>query len=137
MAELTRNRRANLANGYQGPFERVLCVCSAGMLRSPTAAWVLSNAPFDCNTRACGTEDYALVPLDLGLVLWADQVVVMDERQAKCVRELLEEDGARRPVHVLNVPDNFDFRDPELVELMTEKFKELFNVEEETFSENT
>lgn len=127
---LTRNRRANLSNGYQGAFERVLCVCSAGMLRSPTAAWVLGNAPWNFNTRSCGTEDYALVPLDLGLVLWADQVVCMDERQAKLVRELLNEDGSERPVHVLNVPDNFDYRDPELVELLTEEFTRLFSTKD-------
>lgn len=129
MTELARNRRANLNNPYQGEMKRVLTVCSAGMLRSPTAAWVLSNNPWNFNTRSCGTEDYALVPLDLGLVLWANEVVVMDERQAKRVRELLEADGSERPVHVLNVPDNFDYRAPELVELMTEEFTRLFPTE--------
>lgn len=123
---LTRNRRANLNNGYQGAYERVLTVCSAGMLRSPTAAWVLSNPPWNYNTRSCGTEDYALVPLDLGLVLWADRVVCMDERQARRVRELLEEDGSTRPVHVLDVPDDYDYRDPRLVELLTTEFQKLF-----------
>ena len=28
---------------------RVLCVCSAGMLRSATMAWVLSNSPYNFN----------------------------------------------------------------------------------------
>lgn len=126
---LARNRRANLNNPYQGEARRVLTVCSAGMLRSPTAAWVLSNDPWNFNTRSCGSEDYALVPLDLGLVLWAEEVVVMDERQAKKVRELLAEDGSERPVHVLNVPDNYDFRNPELVKLLTEEFQRLFPVE--------
>jgi predicted protein tyrosine phosphatase len=122
MTTLTRNRRANLGNEFQGQSKRVLCVCSAGMLRSPTAAWVLSNDPWNFNTRSCGTEDHALVPLDLGLLLWADEVVCMDSRQAKVVREMLDSDSTTRPVHVLNVPDNYNFRDPELVDLLKEKF---------------
>ena len=48
------NRLGNSKNPYQGDFKKVLCVCSAGLLRSPTAAWVLSNAPFNFNTREIG-----------------------------------------------------------------------------------
>lgn len=124
---LTRNRAANLDNPYQGSAPRVLCVCSAGMLRSPTAAWLLSNDPWNFNTRSCGTEDYALVQLDAALVGWATGgVVVMDYRQEKAVKELLKEYGWTRPVHELNVPDNFDYRDPELVELLTEELLRVF-----------
>ena len=126
---LTRNRAANLENPYQGESPRVLCVCSAGMLRSPTAAWVLSNDPWNFNTRSCGTEDYALVPLDAALVGWATGgVVVMDYRQEKRVKEVLKEYGWERPVYVLNVPDHFNYRDPELVELLTEELLKVFPV---------
>lgn len=126
---LTRNRAANLENPYQGKASRVLCVCSAGMLRSPTAAWVLSNDPWNFNTRSCGTEDYALVPLDAALVGWATGgVVVMDYRQEKAVKEVLKEYGWERPVYDLNVPDHFDYRDPELVALLTEELLKVFPV---------
>lgn len=58
------NRAFVVGNSAQGRFRKVLCVCSAGVLRSPTAAWVFSNAPFNCNTRSAGTEDCALVRVD-------------------------------------------------------------------------
>lgn len=48
------NRIANASNKFQGSYKRVLCVCSAGLLRSPTAALVLSKDPYNFNTRACG-----------------------------------------------------------------------------------
>ncbi len=38
---INRNRWGNIDNPYQGSAKKVLCVCSAGMLRSPTAANVL------------------------------------------------------------------------------------------------
>ena len=51
------NRLANSSNRYQGEYKRVLCVCSAGLLRSPTAALVLSQEPYNFNTRAAGLDE--------------------------------------------------------------------------------
>ena len=61
----TMNRLANTHNPYQGDFKKVLCVCSAGLLRSPSTAFVLSQDPFNFNTIAAGiNEDYALIVVD-------------------------------------------------------------------------
>ena len=46
-----RNRLSNVNNRFQGNFKRVLYVCSAGLLRSPTLAEILSQAPYNFNTR--------------------------------------------------------------------------------------
>ena len=128
--QIGRNRLANLTNGYQGYRKKVLCVCSAGMLRSPTAAWVLSNEPFGYNTRAVGTsQEYALIPIDAAHCIWADEIVVMDTTQKILVEDLLNEygvDPSAIPVHVLDVPDNYGFRDEELVEILTETLKNIF-----------
>lgn len=122
-----RNRLANAKNPFQGDRKKVLCVCSAGLLRSPTAAWVLSNAPFNFNTRACGAEpEYALIPLDEALVYWADEIVVMEEWQANRIAELFRID---KPVHVLNTPDNYGFREQGLVDAMLPKLKEAFSAD--------
>lgn len=120
------NRLANASNPYQGDRKKVLCVCSAGLLRSPTAAWILSNEPFGFNTRSAGaSDDYALIPLDTVLVSWADEIVVMEEWQ----REVVQKFDADITVHLLSVPDNYGFRDERLVEVMTEKLKVIFNKE--------
>lgn len=127
MAEVTRNRLGNVTNPYQGDFKKVLCVCSAGLLRSPTAAWVLSRDPWNFNTRAVGySEEYALVVLDAVQLAWADEVVVFDKNHHKGVKRLLEEHGWEKPVHNLNVPDEFSYREQPLVDMLTERFKELY-----------
>ena len=129
MSNVTRNRLGNSKNPYQGDFKKVLCVCSAGLLRSPTAAWVLSNPPFNFNTRAVGANpEYAMVLLDAVNVCWADEVVVMDNGQKKQVQALLDEYGWDKPVHVLDVPDNYGYRDPELVEVLTNELSQVFEV---------
>jgi predicted protein tyrosine phosphatase len=100
------------------------------LLRSPTCAWVLSNAPWNHNTRAAGLNDeYALVLVDQVLLEWADSVCVMDNRQEKMVRDMMQEYGYDKPVYNLNTPDNYGYRDPELVELLTEKLLEVFPTE--------
>lgn len=118
----TRNRMGNLDNRYQGDFRRVLCVCSAGMLRSPTCAWVLSNPPYNFNTRAVGlNKEYALTPIDEALVFWADDIIVMDEQMRREIETIIEmsrwkEDFEAPNIYVWKIPDMFNFRDPELVE---------------------
>ncbi len=83
------NRKRNSGNPYQGEFKRVLCVCSAGLLRSPTAAMVLSQDPFNFNTRAAGiVPNYALIPVDEVLLEWADEIVCM-ELEHKIMLEML------------------------------------------------
>ena len=123
-ANFLMNRLANSSNKYQGKYKRVLCVCSAGILRSPTAAWVLSQEPYNFNTRACGiTEEFALVPIDEVLVHWSDQIVCMDENQAAGVREFFDEDDDT-PIVVLNIDDVYGYRDPDLIEEIKRKYDE-------------
>jgi predicted protein tyrosine phosphatase len=114
------NRLANARNKYQGDYKRVLCVCSAGLLRSPTAALVLSREPYNFNTRAAGLEpEFALVPVDRVLLEWADEIVTMTSEQAQGVRALLEEE---KPIIVLGIDDNFRYRDPKLITLIREAY---------------
>jgi len=63
-------------NPYQGQDKRVVFVCSAGILRSATAARMYANK---YNTRAAGSEEYALIPLTNDLVLWANELVFVNK----------------------------------------------------------
>lgn len=113
----TMNRLANTKNQYQSNRKKVLCVCSAGLLRSPTIAWVLSNEPYNCNTRAAGVvNEYALIPADEVLVEWADEIVCAEAEHLERIRYLLDARNTEKPVHVLGLPDVHEMRSPELVE---------------------
>jgi predicted protein tyrosine phosphatase len=114
------NRLSVVENPYQGQYKRVLCVCSGGVLRSPTTAWILSNDPYNHNTRSAGTEDYALIPVDEALLTWAEEIVCMEERHAKKVLAMVKEFGLGhekdKSLHILKIPDNFRYRDSRLIE---------------------
>lgn len=115
---LTLNRLMNLTNKYQGDAKRVLCVCSAGLLRSPTAAYVLSNPPFNFNTRSCGvTQEFALIAYDVALEAWAQEIVVMEPWHAEKIK-------TEKPVICLNLPDIYCRNDPELMKLIHSRYEE-------------
>lgn len=123
------NRIANVGNRFQGDRKKVLCVCSAGLLRSPTLAWILSNEPFGYNTRAVGTSsEYALIPLDDVHLHWADAVVFVDEGSHAVAKYDYEELINNMECHVLQIPDQYPFRDEKLVEIATEELKKVFPV---------
>jgi predicted protein tyrosine phosphatase len=119
------NSLANAKNPYQGNRKKVLAVCSAGLLRSPTIAWILSTEPFDYNTRACGiTEEYALIPISDVLVHWADEIVVVEEYMADRISKMPNVKGKK--IHVIETPDRYETRDPKLIAFLTPKLMEIF-----------
>lgn len=119
----TYNQRAVIDNPFQGKFHKVLCVCSAGCLRSPTAALVLSQEPYNFNTRAAGTyEDIAIVPVTDTLLEWADEIVCMEEHHANSVISHLQYLHLDKPVKVLGIPDNYGYRDPVLMEFIKKAY---------------
>lgn len=127
---MSYNRIANVGNRFQGDRKKVLCVCSAGLLRSPTLAWILSNEPFGYNTRAVGTSsEYALIPLDDVHLHWADAVVFVDESNYRAAKYEYEDLLKNMECHVLQIPDQYPFRDERLVEIATEALKKVFLTE--------
>jgi len=120
MTEFKMNRLANCNNPYQGEIKKVLCVCSAGLLRSPTAAWVLGQEPYNFNTRAVGyCKDFALIGLDEVHLTWADEIVVMDAMMEQHVQLLmLTDEIPLKPIVNLDIDDSYAYRDPVLIELI-------------------
>lgn len=117
------NRIGNSGNQFQGSYKRVLCVCSAGLLRSPTTAFVLTQEPYNCNTRAAGIEDsFALIPVDQVLLSWADEIVCMSKDQKKRLEKALKDFGYEKPVLCLDVPDCFEYRNPKLIEAIKKAY---------------
>lgn len=113
------NRMYNANNPYQGPYKKVLCVCSAGLLRSPTAALVLSQKPYNFNTRAAGIESYALIKVDDVLLHWADEIVCMTKEQEQQIRRETD-----KPIICLEIEDNYEYRNPTLIRKIKAKYKQ-------------
>lgn len=105
-------------NPYQGTDERWLFVCSAGILRSATAANLFAKKGY--NTRSCGSAEYALIPFSENLKQWADRIFFMtDGNQQEVISHGFDLDGEF--VTILNIQDDYNYNNPELIKLLEEK----------------
>ena len=120
---LFANKQASIKNSYQGDFKKVLCVCSGGILRSATAAVVLSQAPYNYNTRAAGlNKDLSLIAVDQFLLEWADEIVCMEYWQDTELCAMLKKYGLARKIIVLDIQSGSKYRDPVLVQAIKDKY---------------
>jgi predicted protein tyrosine phosphatase len=79
----------------------------------------LSQEPYNFNTRAAGiSTDYALIEADQVLVRWAEEIVCMSRDQADEVMAWPEVKRSDKAVLCLDIPDQFRYRDPQLIELI-------------------
>jgi predicted protein tyrosine phosphatase len=110
----------NCKNPNQGKMKKILCVCSAGLLRSPSLAHYLACNGY--NTRAAGVYDYALIRVDDVLMLWADNVICVEEEHKKVLQYIYPN---ATNIISLSIPDQYEIRSPELMHIIEEQCKEL------------
>jgi predicted protein tyrosine phosphatase len=119
------NQLANTHNRFQGAYKKVLFVCSAGLLRSATAAHVFSGEPYNFNTRTAGVAlEYALNPVNEALLEWADNIFLMEGEHYNDIHDIFGDEvfnAYKEKMVVLDVPDNFRYRDEGLVKILKEK----------------
>jgi predicted protein tyrosine phosphatase len=99
---------------------KLLFICSANVMRSPTAEAVFSRYD-EIEASSAGTNADAETPVSADLIGWADVVVVMEQQHAHFLQERFGYLLRRRRVAVLGIPDRYEYMDPELVELLKEK----------------
>ncbi|MFT5508915.1 MAG: putative protein tyrosine phosphatase [Hyphomicrobiaceae bacterium] len=98
----------------------VLFVCSRNQWRSPTAERVWRNEP-GVAVQSAGTSRQARRTLTIGDVRWADLILVMEEKHKSRMLATFRQELTHKQVHVLDIPDDYQFMDPDLVELLQEK----------------
>jgi protein-tyrosine phosphatase len=100
----------------------ILVVCGRNKRRSRTAEYIFKNDD-RFNIRSAGLSpksDRKISEKDLN---WADLVLVMETRQRVKLRELYM--NLELPdIEILDIPDNYEFMDEELVQLLTERIND-------------
>ena len=103
-------------NPYQGLDKKLLFVCSAGILRSATAANLFAKKGY--NTRSCGSHEYALIPFSTNLLMWADKIYFVNRENYNTVfhkwqnyNELINKSK------ILDIPDSYEYNNQELLSI--------------------
>jgi predicted protein tyrosine phosphatase len=104
------------------PARRVLFICRLNRHRSATAERIFCKRA-DLEVRSAGTEDDALVRVNVRMLEWADVIFTMDEQQRQALERMFPSHPALDRLICLGIPDDFTFLDPELVRLLDEGVK--------------
>jgi predicted protein tyrosine phosphatase len=67
-------------------------------------------------TRSAGTEPSARIKLTLKTILWADIIFVMEKKHKDRIIQKFGYEIGDCPVIILDIPDDYKFIDPELIE---------------------
>ena len=108
--------------------QNVLFVCSRNQWRSPTAEQVWRRHPL-LNVRSGGTSPSARHTVSAQDIEWADAVIVMEQKHKSRLAADFGDLLAGKLIHVLDIPDEYKYMDPELIELLERSVGSLLNIE--------
>lgn len=106
----------------------ILFICSRNQWRSPTAEQVWRRHPL-LAVRSAGTSPKARRTVSAQDIAWAEVIFVMESKHKS---RLLADFGrliAGKTVHVLDIPDEYQYMDPELVAQLQDAVGALLGLE--------
>ena len=100
--------------------KNVLFICTQNRLRSPTAEQIFSDWP-GIETQSAGLGNEAGNPVSPELLAWSDLIFVMEKSHRNKLSKKFRSFLSNKRVICLDIPDEYEFMDPVLVQLLKEK----------------
>lgn len=104
----------------------ILFICSRNQWRSPTAEAVWRRYP-TLQVRSAGTSDTARRKVTAQDIQWADYIFVMESQHHQRLREKFRSLVADKAIEVMDIPDEYRYIDPELVEIFQAEAEYFLN----------
>ena len=95
----------------------ILFVCSRNQWRSPTAEKLWKRRP-GVSTRSAGTSPHAKRTVSPADLRWADVICVMESKHKNRLLAMFPRAAVESKIFVLEIPDDYQYMDEELVELL-------------------
>jgi len=92
---------------------KVLFICNQNENRSKTAEIIFKTR---YNTKSAGL--FCENPLKKEDILWAELVIVMEDRQRKIISERFPQEYILKRIINLNIPDNYYYMQTSLIEIL-------------------
>lgn len=103
---------------------KILFLCSKNKLRSPTAEAIFCNVE-GWEVTSAGISKDAEVPVSLEDIEWADYIFVMENAHKKKLANKFGHALKKQTVISLGIPDNYEFMEEALIELLKSKVPPL------------
>ncbi|MEL7054299.1 MAG: phosphotyrosine protein phosphatase [Cyanobacteria bacterium J06634_6] len=105
----------------------ILFICSRNQWRSPTAEKVWRNRN-GLSTRSAGTSRNAKRKVSVSDIRWADVIMVMEQKHKDRLTAEFTRLIENKLLYILEIPDDYKFMDPELVEHFEVAIPALLNL---------
>ena len=102
----------------------ILFICSRNQWRSPTAEHVFSKIN-DVNARSAGTSKQSRRKITAKDIAWADKIVVMETKHKQRIIGEFKNLVTYKDFMVLNIPDDYQYMDPELIDIFEHLVEEI------------
>jgi predicted protein tyrosine phosphatase len=102
----------------------VLFVCSRNQWRSPTAERMFKGHPVIV-ARSAGTSVSARHRISHADIDWADVIMVMESKHRDRILADFAQMIEHTPIHVLDIPDEYKYMDPELIDILEQTVEPL------------
>jgi len=116
-----------------GEHIKLLFICSRNKWRSLTAEKVFQGIN-GYEVRSAGTEERARVKVTSGHIGWSDIIFVMEKKHIRRLQERFREDLSGKKVVCLNIPDEYQFMDSELIDLLISSVSEYVQLPDTMFN---
>jgi predicted protein tyrosine phosphatase len=97
-----------------------LFVCTKNKLRSPTAEQIFSTWQ-GVETDSAGIGNDANVPLSVEQIEWATLIFFMEQAHRNKLSKKFKAHLNGKRIICLNIPDDYEFMQPELIKLLEAK----------------
>lgn len=95
--------------------KNILFVCSKNKWRSLTAETIFKNHE-SIKVKSAGTENTARVKINAKHIEWSEVIFVMENMHKKKLFQNFSNELIDKEIIVLNIEDNYQYKDPELIE---------------------
>jgi predicted protein tyrosine phosphatase len=107
--------------------KNILFICSQNKLRSPTAETIFCDIE-GFKVLSAGLNNDAEVPITSELVEWAETIFVMEKAQKNKLQKKFRKYINKQRVICLDIPDDYEYMQPELVEILEQNLGNFFKI---------
>ncbi|MDZ4742208.1 MAG: phosphotyrosine protein phosphatase [Verrucomicrobiota bacterium] len=109
---------------------KILFICGRNQRRSPTAEKIFRNDP-RLTVRSAGTAESSRRRIGEPDLLWADNILVMERKYEARIKSLFPGFHSLPPIILLDIPDEYTFMAPELIDLLTGSVESFLSEKDE------
>ena len=104
--------------------KNLLFICSKNQWRSPTGEQIWRSRP-GFSARSAGTSSKAKKSVGPADLEWADIIFFMEQKHKNRVVAEYRRVVEHKTMYVLDIPDEYKYMDPELVEILQQSVESL------------